>query len=130
MDELEEIKKKKVKEMMEKIQYPNKVVEVTDENLDSIIAKYPLVVIDCWAEWCFPCKMVTPIINELAKEYKGKIVFGKLNVRTNEKTAKKFNVMAIPNLLIFKNGKFIDRIVGSHPKEIIEELLREHLEYK
>ncbi len=127
MDELEEIKKRKFKEMIKKARYPDEPIEVTDKNFDSIIHKYPLILIDCWAAWCAPCRMIAPVIEELAKKYKGKIVFGKLDVSKNMATAKKFDVMAIPNLLIFKNGKFVDRIIGVQPMSVLESKLKEHL---
>ena len=127
MDELEEIKKKKLKEMMKKSKYPDKPIEVTDGNLNSVIQKYPLVLIDCWSEWCAPCRMIAPMIEELAKKYKGKIVFGKLDVSTNMTTARKFDVMAIPNLLIFKNGKLVDRIIGVQPMPVLESRLKEFI---
>jgi thioredoxin 1 len=127
MDELEEIKKRKLKELMNKPKYPDEPIEITDENIDSMINEYPLVLIDCWAAWCMPCRMITPMINELAKKYKGKIVFGKLDVNTNAITAKKFEIRAIPNLLIFKNGKLIDRIIGVHPLPVLESKLKKYL---
>ena len=128
MSELEEIKKRKLKELMKKSQYPDKPIEVTDENFDSIIHKYPLLMIDCWAVWCAPCRMIAPMIDELAKKYRGKIVFGKLDVSKNTTTAKKFNVMAIPNLLIFKNGKLVDRVIGVQPLPVLESRLKEYFE--
>jgi len=128
MDELEEIKRRKLKELMKKPQYPGEPIEITDKNIDSIIHKYPLVLIDCWAAWCMPCRMIAPMIDELAKKYRGRIVFGKLDVSQNMITANKFDVMAIPNLLIFKNGKLVDRIIGVQPQPILESRLKEYLE--
>jgi thioredoxin 1 len=125
MNELEEIKKRKLKELMKKSQYPDEPIEITDRNFDSIIHKYPLVMIDCWAAWCAPCLMIAPMIEGLAKKYKGKIVFGKLDVSKNMVTARKFDVMAIPNLLIFKNGKLVDRIIGVQPMSVLESRLKE-----
>jgi thioredoxin 1 len=128
MDELEEIKRRKLKELMKKPQYPDEPIEITDKNIDSIIHKYPLILIDCWAAWCMPCRIISPIIENLAKKFTGKIVFGKLNVSKNMITAKKFDVMAIPNLLIFKKSKLVDRVVGVHPISVLESRLKEHLE--
>ena len=128
MSELEEIKRRKLKEMMERANYPDEPIEVADGNLDSIIQKYPLIMIDCWSEWCAPCRMIAPMIDELSKKYKGKIVFGKLDVSKNMASARKFDVMAIPNLLIFKKGKLVDRIIGVQPMDILESRLKEHLE--
>ena len=126
MDELERIKKIKLKKMMERRKYPDTPIEVTDENFESIILKYPLLVVDCWATWCMPCRIIAPIIEELAKKYKGKIVFGKLDVSVNRATPAKFGIRGIPTLLIFNNGKLIDRIVGVHPD--LESKLRQYLE--
>ncbi len=124
MDELDEIRKKKM-EMMKNdmsrpvqpsIELPGKPVVVTDANLDAATSQYPLFVLDCWAEWCGPCRMIGPIIEQLAGEMKGKAVFGKLNVDENMQTANKYRISAIPTLMIFKDGKLIDRIVGAYPK--------------
>ncbi len=100
---------------------------VGDGDFNQIVQRYPLIVIDCWAAWCGPCRMVAPIIDELAKAYAGSVVFGKLNVDENQETAVRFNVMSIPTMLIMKNGKEVDRIVGAVPKQSIEARLRRHL---
>jgi len=127
MDELEKIKKKKLRELMKKSQYPDKPIEITDNNFDSMINEYPLILIDCWAAWCAPCRMISPMIDELAKKYKGKIVFGKLNVNENTITSKKYDIMSIPNLIIFMKGKLIDRIIGVQPISVLESRLKKHL---
>jgi thioredoxin 1 len=124
-EELERIKIKKLMELMKKMNeteksFPTEPVKVIDETIDEFIHKYPIVVLDCWAEWCGPCRMIAPIIDQLAKEYSGKIVFGKLNVDENPEGARRFDIMSIPTLLIFKDGKLIDRIVGALPKNILE----------
>jgi thioredoxin 1 len=85
------------------------------------------MVVDCWAPWCGPCRMVAPIIEELARDYAGKVVFGKLNVDENPQTATRFGIMSIPTMLIMMNGKEIDRIIGALPKHSIEERIRKHL---
>ena len=85
------------------------------------------MVIDCWAAWCGPCRMVAPIIDELSKDYAGKVVFGKLNVDENPKTAMRFDIMSIPTLLIMKNGEEVDRIIGAVPKQSMEAKLRKHM---
>ena len=113
---------------MTKIQdWPNSPITVTDATFDDIIQKYPSVVVDCWAPWCGPCLMVAPIIEEFAKEFKGKIVFGKLNTDENQETLKEYNIMSIPTLLIFKNGKLVDRSVGAIPKEELEPEILKYL---
>jgi|YelNatPaOPRAMG01_1025707.scaffolds.fasta_scaffold02368_15 thioredoxin 1 len=131
-NELERIKIKKLKELMKKMNkheesFPTEPVKVVDEEVDDFIHKYPIVVLDCWAEWCGPCRMIAPIIDQLAKEYAGKIVFGKLNVDENFESARRFGIMSIPTLLIFKNGELIDRIVGALPKNVLEAKLNKLL---
>lgn len=103
------------------------VEQVTDDSFDSIVQKYPLVVIDCWAPWCGPCRMIAPVIEELAKSYKGRIVFGKLNVDENTKIPAKYNIMSIPTLLVFKNGKLVNQLVGAMPRAMLESELRKYL---
>ena len=132
-DELEEIKKRKLEEL--KMQYmnggknimeesmPNTPLHMTDSNIDENIKKYPEVIIDCWAPWCGPCRMVGPIVEELAKEMQGKIVFGKLNVDENPQTSTKHQIMSIPTMLVFKNGELADRIIGAMPKEVLKQRL-------
>jgi len=124
LDELEEIKKKKMEKIMsemnkppaQSIELPDKPVVVTDATIDAVASQYPVFILDCWAEWCGPCRMIGPIIEQLATEMKGKAVFGKLNVDENMQTANKYRISAIPTLMIFKNGKLIDKLVGAYPK--------------
>jgi thioredoxin 1 len=127
MDEIEEIKKKMMKELMDKMEteknFPDGPVNVGADNFSTFISKYPNVVVDCWAEWCGPCKMVSPIIEALSKDYKGKIVFGEMNTDENQRLAMQFGITAIPTLLVFKDGKMIDNIIGAMPKEILEKRL-------
>ena len=126
-NQLNEIKRKKLEEMKKKYfskgeimsEMPNKPINITDADLDENIKKYTTIVVDCWAPWCGPCRMVGPIIDELAKEMEGKIVFGKLNVDENQLTSTKYQIMSIPSLLVFKNGKLVDKIVGALPKEML-----------
>ncbi|MEM3151472.1 MAG: thioredoxin [Candidatus Bathyarchaeia archaeon] len=130
--ELEEIRIKKLKELMKKVSeseknFPSEPVKVVDESIDEFICEYPIAVLDCWAEWCGPCRMIAPIIDQLAREYSGKIVFGKLNVDENPEGARRFGIMSIPTLLIFKDGKLIDRIIGALPKNVLEAKLNKLL---
>ncbi|HHO76200.1 MAG TPA: thioredoxin [Deltaproteobacteria bacterium] len=100
---------------------PNKTLTVTDSNLDEAIAKYPFIIVDCWAEWCGPCKMLGPIIENLAKKHQGSIVFAKLDVDSNPQTSSKHGIRSIPNLLIFKDGKKVGDIVGAMPEDKLME---------
>jgi len=94
-------------------EWPNKPIEINDNDLENIINKYENVVIDCWAPWCAPCLMLSPLIKDLAKDLQGKVVFAKINVDNNPRTAMAFNIMSIPTLLIFKNGQLKDKIIGA-----------------
>ncbi|HYB84389.1 MAG TPA: thioredoxin [archaeon] len=122
MDELEQIRERKISELKEKMSTPNidKPIVVSDRNFDQTAKNYPLLVIDCWAAWCAPCRAIAPIVDELAKEYSGKAVFGKLNVDENPETTQRFGVMAIPTLLVMKDGQEVDRVVGIVPKNQLE----------
>ncbi|UCE96986.1 MAG: thioredoxin [Candidatus Bathyarchaeota archaeon] len=127
--ELEKIRAKKMQEMTKKKkdELVSSPLTVTDENFEETINKHPLMVIDCWAAWCGPCRMVAPIIDELANDHAGEVVFGKLNVDENPLTATQFNVMSIPTLLIMKNGKEVDRMVGAAPKLLIENKVKKYI---
>jgi thioredoxin 1 len=135
LDELDEIRKKKMEKMMSeqnkpsmpKVEYPSKPVIVTDSSLDAALNQYPLLIVDCWAEWCGPCRMIGPIIEDLAKELSGKAVFGKLNVDENMQTSNKYRISAIPTLLFFKDGKLLDKLVGAYPKATLAGKIQKYL---
>jgi thioredoxin 1 len=136
MDELEEIRAKKIQSYWEDMKapsvtlerkMPNSPIEMTDENFMSTIRDYDLIVVDCWAPWCGPCRMLSPIIDELARDYEGKMVFGKLNTDNNRAVAGQFGIMSIPTLLFIKNGKLVDTIVGAVPKKVIESKIRTYI---
>ena len=91
-------------------------VLLTDSNFNQEVEKYPLIVVDFWAPWCGPCRMVSPVIEQLAKELAGKVVFGKVNVDENPRIASAFGIQSIPTITIFKNGKAIDGFVGAASK--------------
>ena len=131
--ELEKIKERKLRQLIkkaaetEKKSAENKPVEVTDATFKEMIHEYPLVVVDCWAPWCAPCSIVAPIIEEMARDYAGRILFGKLNMDENREVAMQYQIMGIPTLLVFKNGKLIDRIVGAMPRQMLEPKITRHL---
>jgi thioredoxin 1 len=101
----------------------NKALEITDSNFDEIINSDKPVLVDFWAEWCGPCRMVGPIVEELAGEYEGKAVIGKVDVDANPQTSAKFGIRSIPTLLIFKNGQVVDKQVGAVPKGALAQKL-------
>lgn len=93
---------------------------VTDKDFEEKVLKATQpVLVDFWAEWCIPCKMISPIVEELSHEYDGKMVFYKLDVDSSPNTALKYNVRSIPTLLIFKNGRAVDQIVGAVPRAVL-----------
>ncbi len=102
-------------------------VRITDDTFDQFVSSNQLALVDCWAPWCGPCRIVGPIVDALAREYKGKVAFGKLNTDENFATATRFNIMAIPTMLILKKGQLVDQIVGALPKARIEEVLKRHM---
>jgi len=95
----------------------SKPVDIQEAKFDELVLKSKMpVLVDFWAPWCGPCRMVAPIVEDLAKDYDGKVTFYKLNVDDNQATAQKFGVMSIPALIVFKNGKPVTNIVGYRPK--------------
>jgi len=101
-------------------------VTLTDQNFEEEVKKSDLpVMVDFWASWCGPCRMLEPIIEELAKEFKGKIKIGKLNVDENSETAGRYEILSIPSLKFFKNGNIIAEMIGVQPKEVLIEKIKE-----
>jgi thioredoxin 1 len=96
-------------------------IKITDSDFDQATADYPRLVIDCWASWCGPCRTIAPIIDDLAKAYSGKVIFGKVNVDDNPRVAQKFGIMSIPTLLFIKEGELIENLVGVVPRKTIED---------
>ena len=132
-EELERIKAAKLQKMMKSAAAEkrgtafNRPVEVTDATFKEMIKNHSLVVVDCWAPWCGPCRMVAPIIEGLSRDYAGKILFGKLNVDENREVSTQYDIMSIPTLLVFKNGKLVDTIIGAMSRQTLEQKITWHL---
>ncbi|MEO0093633.1 MAG: thioredoxin [candidate division WOR-3 bacterium] len=100
-------------------------IELTNKNFKAEILDAPVLsIVDFWAPWCMPCRMIAPILEEIASEYAGKIKVGKVNVDNETALATQYSIMSIPALLFFKEGKVVDQIIGAVPKEHIEEKLK------
>lgn len=123
-EELERIKERKLKELERRLIERRKSLAepaiLTDATFDRFIREHPAAVVDFWAEWCMPCKLLAPVIEELARRYAGKVAFGKLNVDEHPRTAARFGISAIPILIFFKNGRPVDQVVGVAPRGELE----------
>ncbi|BDD07664.1 thioredoxin-2 [Fulvitalea axinellae] len=102
-------------------------VKITEENFEEIIGSETPVLVDFWAEWCGPCKMISPILDELASDYDGKAVIAKVNVDDNPSISAKFGIRSIPTLLVFKGGEIVDKQVGAVAKSVLAEKIDAHL---
>jgi thioredoxin 1 len=100
-----------------------KAIEITDANFDQVIASEQPVLIDFWADWCAPCKMIAPVVEELAGDFQGKAVVGKLDVQENSVIPSRYGIRNIPTLLVFKNGQLVDKQVGVVPKTVLAQKL-------
>ena len=134
---LKRIRQKKLKEIIKKVSErtprknestSNKPIELTDATFTETVRNHPFVVVDCWAPWCGPCNVVAPIIEKMAQDYAGTILFGKLNVDENRMISIQYRIMSIPTLLVFKKGVLVDRIVGAMPRQMLEPQIKRHLQ--
>ena len=130
VDELEEIRRRKLEQLARRVaaqgeesemtsNAQGKPVEVTDATFEDFVKTHPLTVVDCWAPWCGPCRMLAPVLDGLAQELAGRVSFGKLNTDENPGTAMRYQVASIPTLLIFARGKHVDTLIGARPRETI-----------
>jgi len=124
-EELERIKAEKMKEMMSQ-QNPG-VVELNSSSFDNFLKTDLPVVVDFWADWCMPCRIMAPVMEELAKGYAGKALFGKVDVDKDSAIASRYKIMSIPHFLIFKNGTLVEKIVGAVGRGPLENALKKHL---
>ena len=124
-EELERIKAEKMKEMMSQ-QNPG-VVELNSSSFDNFLKTDLPIVIDLWADWCMPCRIMAPVMEELAKAYAGKALFGKVDVDQDSEIASRYGIMSIPHFLIFKNGTLVEKIIGAVGREPLENALKKHL---
>ncbi len=106
------------------------VLELTDATFDEVVKSNPLLVVDCWATWCGPCRMLAPVIEELARDYSGRVTFGKLDVDRNRSIAARYRVQSIPTVLIFKQGRLVDQKLGAMPRSTLEAALTRHIDGK
>ncbi|NOY53831.1 MAG: thioredoxin [Deltaproteobacteria bacterium] len=106
----------------------DKIITLNDQNFENEVkeSKIPILV-DFWAEWCAPCRMVAPVLDELAEEFDGKVKIGKVNVDQNRTVAAQYGVMSIPTLILFKNGELVEQMVGAQPKENLQKVLQSAL---
>jgi thioredoxin 1 len=103
----------------------DKIVILNDQNFqDEIKGSESPILVDFWAEWCAPCRMIAPMLEEIAEEYDGKVRIGKLNVDQNRAVAAQFGVMSIPTLILFKGGEMVEQMVGAQPKENVVKIIQ------
>jgi thioredoxin 1 len=103
------------------------VVEITDANFSEVTGQPGLSMVDFWAVWCGPCRMVAPIVEQLADAYAGQVTVGKLDVDNNQRSAAQFNVRSIPTILFFKDGKVVDQVIGAVPRPALENKIKQLL---
>ncbi|MGC9336835.1 MAG: thioredoxin [Candidatus Cloacimonadia bacterium] len=105
------------------------VVELTKDNFNDVINSGKVVMVDFWAEWCMPCKIMEPVTEELGKEMDPeKVVIAKCNVQSQQELAQRYSIFSIPSMLIFKNGKVMDQVVGAVPKKVLEDKIKTNIE--
>jgi thioredoxin 1 len=130
-NELAKIRAQKIQKILngsnEQAQIAKEPIILTDGNFAKEVSANKLLVVDFWAPWCGPCRMVGPIIEALSAEYTGKAAFGKMNVDENQVVSSSFGIMSIPTIIIFNHGKEVERLVGAYPKAHIEAMIKRYL---
>ena len=133
-DNIDQIREKMLREMMtpnnsngDKAPVNTKPIELNDRTFTGEVAKHDLMVVDFWAPWCGPCQYVSPIVEELARDYAGKVAFGKLNVDDNPMVSTQFRVMSIPTIMFFKKGRLVDMQIGAVPKQFLDQKIKKHM---
>jgi len=129
-EELERIRAKKLKELLKESekQKTEEIITLTSSSFDKFLENTNLpILVDFWAEWCMPCRIMEPVIEELARDYTGKVVFAKVNVDENPEVATLYSIMSIPHFIIFRNGHPAERIVGAVGRGPLEEALKKYL---
>ena len=124
-EELERIKAEKMKEMMSQ-QNPG-IVELNSSSFDNFLKTDLPIIVDLWADWCMPCRIMAPVMEELAKDYAGKALFARVDVDRNSEIASRYGIMSIPHFLIFKNGTLVEKIVGAVGRGPLENALKKYL---
>lgn len=105
------------------------VREVTDETFaEEVEQSEGVAMVDFWAEWCMPCRFVSPVVDQLAQEYEGRVKVAKLDVDSSQATAMRFGIRSIPSILFFKDGQHVDTVIGAVPKQALEQKIKEHLD--
>jgi thioredoxin 1 len=130
-NELEQIRLKKIKAMLDTAAKGQNTsskqpIILNDNNFSTTIANNGLIIVDFWAPWCGPCRMVGPVIEELAAQYSGKVAFGKMNMDESQTVPSSFGIMSIPTIIIFNHGKEVERLVGAYPKAHIEAMIKRY----
>jgi len=124
-DELQRLREERLRNMEARFTgRSGGVIEISDTTFREALQKHPALVVDVWAEWCGPCRMAEPVLEELASNFQGKVSFFKVNVDENQDLASNYGVMSIPTAILFKDGKEVSRQVGFGGKEAFEELLK------